>query len=225
MNQIKKVHDILLEEYGEQGWWPKTRKGERIPGYDKRNKHKRPSKKERLEITLGAILTQNTSWKNVEKTIEKLHEKGLVNAGKLKELPEKELAELIRSSGYFNQKARKIKEFLKYEGKVTREGLLSIWGIGPETADSILLYAYHRPYFVVDAYTKRVFSRMGLCPDGMEYEEIQEIFHSKLERDPALFNEYHALIVEHAKRHCRKNPECEGCPVERICRNRNAVFK
>ncbi len=215
MNQIKKVHDILLEEYGEQGWWPKT--GKSASGYDKRNKRRTPSKKERLEITLGAILTQNTSWKNVEKTIEKLHAKGLVDAGKLKELPEKELAELIRSSGYFNQKAKKIKEFLKYEGELTREGLLSIWGIGPETADSILLYAYSRPYFVVDAYTKRLLGRMGLCRKGMGYEEIQEIFHSCLERDPALFNEYHALIVEHAKRHCRKKPDCEGCPVERIC--------
>ena len=215
MNQIKKVHDILLEEYGEQGWWPKT--GKSASGYDKRNKRRIPTKKERLEITLGAILTQNTSWKNVEKTIEKLHAKGLVDAGKLKELPEKELAELIRSSGYFNQKARKIKEFLKYEGKVTREGLLSIWGIGPETADSILLYAYSRPYFVVDAYTKRAFSRIGLCGKDSGYEEIQEMFHSCLERDAALFNEYHALIVEHAKRHCRKKPDCEGCPVERIC--------
>ena len=217
MNEIKKIHDILLEEYGEQGWWPKTRKGESGPGYDNKNKHTIPGKKESLEISLGAILTQNTTWKNVEKTIEKLHEKGLVDAGKLKKIPEKELAELIRSSGYFNQKARKIKEFLGYKGEMTREGLLSIWGIGPETADSILLYAHGKPYFVVDAYTKRIFSRIGLCRKEAGYEEIQEIFHSCLENEPALFNEYHALIVEHAKRHCRKKPDCDGCPLGRIC--------
>jgi len=218
MDEIREIYHTLLEAYGEQGWWPKTPKGRKKPEYDKGNKHRTHSEKERFEIALGAILTQNTSWKNVEKTIGELHEKGLVDATKLKKLPEKKLAELIKSSGYFNQKARKIKEFLKYNGEMTREGLLSIWGIGPETADSILLYAHGKPHFVVDAYTKRIFSRLGLCGKEDGYEQVQEIFHSSLPKDPALYNEYHALIVELAKRHCRKTPECPGCRLETHCK-------
>ncbi len=221
MDEIKETYQKLLEAYGEQGWWPKTPKGRKKPEYDKGNKHRQHSEEEKFEIALGAILTQNTSWKNVEKTIGKLHEKGLVDAERLKKLPEKKLAELIKSSGYFNQKARKIKEFLRYEGEITREGLLSIWGIGPETADSILLYAYGKPYFVVDAYTKRIFARTGLCKADDKYEDIQKMFHENLPKDAALFNEYHALIVELAKAHCKKTPECNGCPVERICRKKD----
>jgi len=216
-NEMEEIYQTLLEAYGEQGWWPKTPKGRKKPEYDKRNKHRAHSEEERFEIALGAILTQNTSWKNVERTIEGLHERGLVDAAKLKRLPEKKLAELIKPSGYFNQKARKIKEFLRYKGEITREGLLSVWGIGPETADSILLYAHGKPYFVVDAYTKRVFGRLGLCSKDASYEEIQKIFHSSLPKDPALYNEYHALIVELAKAHCKKTPECPGCPLEPAC--------
>lgn len=215
---MEEIYKKLLEAYGAQGWWPKTPFGKKKPEYDKGNKHKAHSEKEKFEIALGAILTQNTSWKNVEKTIEGLHEKGLVDAAKLKKLPEKKLAQLIKSSGYFNQKARKIKEFLGYKGEMTREGLLSIWGIGPETADSILLYAYGQPYFVVDAYTKRIFSRLGLCGKKDGYEQVQGIFHDSLPKDPALYNEYHALIVELAKKHCKKTPECQGCPLEKNCK-------
>ena len=143
----------------------------------------------------------------------------MLNKEKLRNIDEKKLALLIRPSGYNNQKARKIKEFLKFNKEITKENLLSIWGIGNETADSILLYVYNQSYFVIDSYTKRIFSRIGLCNEDVSYEDLQKSFHKNLEKDSKLFNEYHALIVEHAKRFCKKTPECSSCPLKKLCNN------
>lgn len=192
-----KIYNLLFESFGPQGWWP-------VKG-----------KNPRFEIILGAILTQNTSWNNVESVLDNLREKGLIEEEALREKPEKELAELIRPSGYFNQKARKIKAFLDFRGEISRENLLGIWGIGPETADSILLYAYNKPYFVIDAYTKRIFERLGL--GEMDYKGLQDFFHKNLPRDIKIYKEFHALIVKLGKEFCRKKPLCEPCPLSRTC--------
>jgi endonuclease-3 related protein len=210
MNNIGKVFNILLKEFGPQGWWPVNGKYNGGPKTDS----------ERFEVCIGAILTQGTSWKNVEKAIESLKQNNALNQKAILAMPVSKLAKLIKSSGYHNQKAKKLKEFVKFDGGLTRENLLSVWGIGPETADSILLYAYSKPYFVVDAYTKRIFSRLGLCKDDCKYEELQELFYGNLPKNAKLFNEYHALIVELAKRNCMKNPECKGCALRKICQKR-----
>lgn len=217
MNKIKRVHDILYKEYGPQGWWPLTERYRFIPEH----KGKKPdTEKRKFEIILGAILTQNTAWKNVEKAITELNKRRLLDKDKLKSLPVKKLGELIKPSGYFNQKAKKIKKiiaFLESGKKINRQSLLSIWGIGPETADSILLYAYEKPFFVIDAYTRRIFSRLGLVKENLSYAEIQKRFHESLPKDVKLFKEYHALLVEHAKRYCRTKPLCESCVLRREC--------
>lgn len=210
MNKIKLIHDILLEKFGSQGWWPVNGKYSGGPKTDS----------ERFEVCIGAILTQGTSWKNVEKAIFSLKQNNALNKKAILAMPVSKLAKLIKSSGYHNQKAKKLKEFVKFNGGLTRENLLSIWGIGPETADSILLYAYNKPYFVVDAYTKRIFSRLVLCKEDCKYEELQELFYGNLAKNAKLFNEYHALIVELAKQNCMKNPECSGCPLAGICKKR-----
>jgi endonuclease-3 related protein len=206
--RIKGFYNALLEHYGPQGWWPANTE---------------------LECILGTILTQNTSWKNVEKAIENLKRENLISIEKLALIPISSLAELIRPSGYFNQKAIKIKNFVNfvmqnYDGNLQkmleedtqklREKLLSIKGIGPETADSILLYAGKKPIFVVDTYTYRILLRHGLIPEETSYGEIQELFMDFLPEDTQLFNEYHALLVKLGKEHCGKKPICEGCPLE-----------
>jgi len=206
--RINAFYNSLHDHYGPQLWWPAD---------------------SQLECILGTILTQNTAWKNVEKVFKKLKSNNLISIEKLDSLPTKKLAALIRSSGYFNQKARKIKNFINflkrnYDGNLEkmlnedasalREKLLSIRGIGPETADSILLYAAKKPVFVVDAYTYRILSRHGLIPEQTSYNEIQELFMDTLPRDTQIYNEYHALIVRVGKEHCKKNPICEGCPLE-----------
>jgi len=210
-NKIIAIYETLLKEYGSQGWWPISGK------YATKIKL---SEEEKFEICLGAILTQNTSWKNVEKALENLRKNNLLNKDELKNIKTQKLAELIKSSGYNNQKARKIKEFIKFldsKQEITKENLLKIWGVGNETADSILLYVYNKPYFVIDAYTKRVISRIGICDENLKYEKLQELFHKNLDNDYKIFNEYHALIVEHAKRYCKKKPECKDCPVKNEC--------
>lgn len=206
--RIKGLYNALYKRYGSQGWWPAETE---------------------LECILGAILTQNTAWKNVEIALSNLKKEGLISIEKLTLIPAPSLAEFIRPSGYFNQKAVKIKNFIHFliqnyngnlqkmfeeDAKTLREKLLSIKGIGPETADSILLYAGKKPIFVVDAYTYRVLSRHGLLPDETTYQEIQELLTESLPEDTQLFNEYHALLVKLGKEHCRKNPVCEGCPLE-----------
>ena len=216
---MNKVYNKLLKKYGKQGWWPlfnkKTSKFEyssKIPKNDY----------ERLEICLGAILTQGTNWKNVEKSLLVLIKNDLINIDKLDKINEKGLALLIKSSGYYNQKAKKLKALAEFYLKnrtiiPKRKDLLSVWGIGKETADSILLYVYKEQIFVIDSYTKRIFSRLGLCNENISYDELQSLFHNNLNKDYKIFNEYHALLVEHAKRYCKKIPECLKCPLNKIC--------
>jgi endonuclease III related protein len=217
--EIKAAYRLLLEEYGEQGWWPINKVYS--PSFKKRKR----TPPEQFEIAVGAILTQNTSWGNVEKALENLREAGALGQEGMGRLTPKELGTLIRPAGYFNIKAKKLREYLKYSGQITREGLLGVWGLGPETVDSILLYAYGKPVFVVDAYTKRILSRMGLCGKKAEYPEIQEMFHAELGKDAGIFNECHALIVRHAKEHCRVKPLCEGCPLEKLCKKNGSAGK
>lgn len=228
MNKLNYIYHILLKEYGPQGWWPLTEKYKFIPEH----KGKRPDTEQRkFEIILGAILTQNTSWKNVEKAIINLNKAKLLNKNKIKALREQKLANLIKPSGYYNQKAKKIRamiNFLDSKKPISRNNLLSVWGIGPETADSILLYAYEEPFFVVDAYTKRLFARLGLANNKISYDELQAIFHKALPRDAELFKEYHALIVEHGKNYCKKKPLCKKCVIKSYCayaKNRKSFIK
>jgi len=221
-SMLKKVFDALLRAYKHQGWWPLITMANQ-PGFDERGYHPKSytfpkTPEQALEVCIGAILTQNTSWRNVEAVVKNLAQRGLLNRDKLLALPLPKLGELIRQSGYYNQKAKKIKAFLNYNGPTTREGLLSVWGVGPETVDSMLLYAYHKPVFVVDAYTKRILSRLGIVNRDAKYNQIQDLFHESLPREEWLYNEYHALLVEHAKQHCKKKPECNGCPLLKLCR-------
>lgn len=217
MNKIRKIYDLLYKNYGPQGWWPLTERYKFIPMH----KGKKPDTQQRkFEIIIGAILTQNTAWKNVEKALVELNKRKLLDVNKLKSLPAKKLGEIIKPSGYYNQKAKKIKaiiKFLESRKKINRENLLTIWGVGPETADSVLLYAYKKPFFVIDAYTKRIFIRVGLVNKNISYDELQEAFHESLPKDIELFKEYHALLVEHAKRYCRTKPLCETCILRKEC--------
>jgi endonuclease-3 related protein len=203
---LVEIYEALYAHYGPQHWWP----GE-TP----------------FEVMVGAILTQNTNWQNVEKAIVNLKGAGVLSARAIHDMPEPELAELIRPSGYFNIKARRLKAFIDYfitryggsikrmkavDCGVLREEVLAVNGIGPETADSILLYALGCPTFVVDAYTKRVFSRHGFFPDTADYHEVQKYFTDRLPKDVQLYNEYHALIVRLAKDRClKKAGKCELC--------------
>lgn len=206
--RLLKIYKLLYKRFGPQHWWP----GET-----------------RLEIIIGAILTQNTAWGNVEKAIANLKRGGVLEVKKLSRISEPRLARLIRPSGYYNIKARRIKNFLRflnsaYDGSLhamfntemhrLRNELIGVKGIGPETADSILLYAGKRPAFVVDAYTKRIFSRHGFVNGDASYEDVQKIFKMNLPSDVRLFNEFHALIVKLGKDLCTsKNPSCDECPI------------
>ena len=191
--------------YGNQNWWP-------AETFD--------------EIIIGAILTQNTNWTNVEKAIFNLKSQDLCSLDKISCMDAGALGELIRPSGYFNQKAKRLIgvareldcEVIKNnELWDARKILLAINGIGPETADSILLYAFEKPIFVIDAYTIRVFSRLGLVFAKNSYDAYQEYFMNNLEHDVRLFNEYHALIVRHCKVSCMKKPSCDGCCLRGMC--------
>ncbi|EAQ77131.1 endonuclease III domain-containing protein [Blastopirellula marina] len=201
------VYDRLLAHYGHQSWWPGDSP---------------------LEIMVGAVLTQNTSWKNVEKAIVNLKEEGLLDPFKLHETPVEELAEIIRPAGYYRLKAKRLQNLMRYVVDVhsgdleamfacsvdsLREDLLALNGIGPETADAILLYAGNLPTFVVDTYTSRVLKRHGWIEQEADYHQIQDQFVSQLPEDVALFNEYHALLVRVGNGHCRKTPKCETCPL------------
>ncbi len=207
---LLQIYQRLYRTFGPQYWWP----GE-TP----------------FEIAVGAILTQNTNWGNVEKAIGNLTRENVLSAKKIHEMEAERLASLIKPAGYFNIKAKRLKSFIDflmndYHGSMRRmknddmnslrENLLSINGIGPETADSILLYALEKPVFVIDAYTKRVLSRHGIMEHEKPYEKFQELFHSSLKKDVKLFNEYHALFVRLGKTYCRTKPICDGCPLEGI---------
>jgi len=207
---LAEIYQLLFEYFGPQHWWPGD---------------------SQFEIIVGAILTQNTSWTNVEKAIENLKSCGLLTPQKLQSLDISRLAELIRPAGYFNIKAKRLKSFLdwlfeNYDGLLEnlettatdslRSELLGIKGIGPETADSILLYAFERQIFVVDAYTSRVAVRHGLIEPGCDYEQLRCLFQFNLPPDVALFNEYHALFVRIGKEFCRPRAKCAGCPLEKL---------
>ena len=178
---------------------------------------------------VGAVLTQNTNWKNVEKAIENLKRGEFLSLDRLRSLTVTELSQKIRSAGYYNVKAQRLKNLIsfivnEYEGDLSllfgqetqhlRQGLLSVKGIGPETADSILLYAARHPVFVIDAYTHRILSRHGMTVEHASYDELQELFMDHLPEDPVLFNEFHALIVRAGKECCRRKPLCNCCPLE-----------
>ena len=201
------TYRILDDHFGNLHWWPGDSP---------------------LEVIVGAILTQNTAWKNVEKAISALKRHDLLSAVALMEIPERELAGLIRPSGYYNIKAGRLKAFFiflrdQFSGSLEqmfaedvsmlRQKLLGIKGIGAETADSILLYAGGKPVFVVDAYTRRILSRHGIVATRSSYGEIQRLFMDRLPADAALFNQYHALIVYTGKNYCRKQPRCQECPL------------
>lgn len=202
----------LLDAYGPQGWWPllghdgvnPTKTGS-ISGYHPGDYAFPRNEAERFEICAGAILTQNTAWPNVEKALRALQEAAALAAGAILDLPEAELAALVRPSGYHNTKARKLKAFAAFHqdlrGRVPeRDELLAVWGVGPETADSIRLYAYGQPEMVVDAYTRRIFDHLGWVPAAATYGTLKQYCAAQLPRDTVTCQEFHALIVEHAKR-------------------------
>ncbi len=213
-----RLYQLLRTAYGPQGWWPVLRRGTMT--YDPAFTSRPRTPKEQFEIAVGAILTQNTAWTNVDKALRSLAERGLLDPAALARVPLPRLARAIRSSGYHTQKAKKLRIlscFVRSGKPWTRASLLSLWGIGPETADSILLYARREPLFVVDAYTRRVLSRLGLAAGNEPYEELQARFHAALPPDPALFNEFHALLVKLGKELCQPVPRCPSCPLRPRC--------
>ncbi|MCD6094256.1 MAG: endonuclease III domain-containing protein [Candidatus Omnitrophica bacterium] len=211
MVKIQTIYQRLYKAFGPQNWWP----GEGP-----------------FEIIVGAILTQNTAWTNVEKAIRNLKEQGLLSARGLRDVPLEDLAKAIRPAGYFNEKAKKLKAFIdflfinyggsvkrmfKKETQLLRQELLEIKGIGQETADSILLYAGNRAVFVVDAYTRRILSRLQLISEKADYQKIQQLFMQNLPLDAQLFNEFHALFVRLGKDICKKTkPDCGRCPLKKV---------
>lgn len=208
--QLMTLYERMLRHFGPQHWWP----GESP-----------------LEIMIGAVLTQNTNWSNVERAVKNLRRENLINIEKLVKIDQSALAELIRPAGYFNIKAKRLRSLIdfvwrEYEGDLDRffnlpidqlrENLLSVNGVGRETADDIVLYAAGKPTFVVDAYTYRIMVRHRLIAEDDDYEAIKEMFETHLPTDVALFNEYHALLVATGKNFCRKLARCEGCPLETL---------
>jgi endonuclease-3 related protein len=200
-------YELLLARFGPQHWWP----GDTA-----------------TEIAVGAILTQNTNWKNVEKALENLIRADTLTFPALRNIRAGKLAQLIRPAGYYNVKARRLKNFVSWlydthDGEldrlrslplsIARAQLLSVNGIGPETADSILLYALDRPTFVIDAYTMRIFRRHRLIDNSARYDDVKGMIERLVPNDARLFNEYHALIVRLAKEHCRPSARCENCPL------------
>lgn len=212
---LYKIYKKLLKHFGPQGWWP-------IAGvYNPSKKHF--SEKEKFEIMVGAILTQNTAWSNVEKALSNLRSANLLNIKKISKINLRKLQTLIKPSGFYKQKAVRLKNFVKSISStelienMSRKEWLKINGVGPETADSILLYALGKPYFVVDAYTKRMTNRLRIF-NSEKYEEIREFFEKNVPRSVEIYKEYHALIVAFAKKFCKKNPECKNCPILSYCK-------
>lgn len=211
---LKKIYNRLYKSYGPRNWWP----GE-TP----------------FEVAVGAILTQNTAWLNVEKAILNLKKENLLTPKRLNKVNTLKLSRLIKPAGYFNVKAKRLKGLLNFlfreyggnlrpmkkEGvKTLRRKLLNVNGIGPETCDSILLYALEKPIFVIDAYTRRIFSRCGIIDENIQYEKLQSIFMENLPRDTRLYNEYHALIVQLGKDICKKRPNCNLCAINKLCKKK-----
>ena len=212
--RLARVYDKLLATHGPQHWWPGDSP---------------------FEIMVGAVLTQNTAWTNVERAIANLVAHRALTPARIVEVEERELADWLRPSGYFNIKARRLRNFCRWyldageypalvhwETPTLRTALLAVNGIGPETADDILLYAFERPVFVIDAYTRRLFTRLGLIAGDETYEALRHAFERALDPDVALFNEYHALIVAQAKDLCRPRPNCGRCSLARACPGKSA---
>ncbi|MBC6309068.1 endonuclease [Listeria sp. FSL L7-1582] len=205
--EVRVVYQKLLDRMGYQNWWPAETD---------------------FEMMMGAILVQNTNWKNVESAFANLD--GLLEPALMRDMPVEELAQRIRPSGYFNQKAIKIKAFLvwfeQYDFDITevkalpfsrlRMELLAVHGIGPETADCMLAYAFDKPILVIDAYTRRVFGRLGYVVPK-KYDAFREMLERDLPNELLVLQEFHALLVMHCKFHCLKTPRCEGCPLENEC--------
>lgn len=216
-DKLRRMYDLLYKAYGPQHWWP----GDTA-----------------FEVAVGAVLTQNTSWTNVEKAVANLKKEGVLSPRRLYSLPHARLASLIKPSGYYNIKTQRLKAFLgfmlnHYKGSMrkmacadmheVRRQLLHVNGIGPETADSIILYALNKPVFVVDAYTKRVLGRHGLIVHDADYHDVQRLFMDNLPMDTAMFNEFHALFVKIGKERCKKSrPLCESCPLRRLLPEKEA---
>ncbi|MFV1993196.1 MAG: endonuclease III domain-containing protein [Acidiferrobacterales bacterium] len=203
------VYKSLLEFHGKRNWWPGD---------------------SRFEIMVGAILTQNTAWRNVEKAIDNLKQANALSPEALMSLHHRRLASLLRPSGYYNVKTKRVRAFCqwllqnngadsleKWQTAKLRKALLSVHGIGPETADDILLYAFNRKVFVVDAYTRRIFSRLGVLTGDETYEDIRAMFEKVLKSSVGLFNEYHALIVIHGATICKSRPDCKNCILSKQC--------
>jgi endonuclease III related protein len=205
---LRELYEKLWDHFGPQGWWP----GE-TP----------------FEVALGAILTQNTNWGNVARVIAALKGEGRLTPGALQALPQAELAQLLRPAGYFNIKAARLKNFLTFLAthyqnsmarmaadrlEALRPALLGVKGIGPETADSILLYALNKPTFVVDAYTFRILNRHQLIAEACSYDELRQLFMDYLPAEVPLYQEYHALLVKLGKELCRPQPRCPSCPLQ-----------
>lgn len=213
--RIAQVYARLLAANGKQHWWP----GDTA-----------------FEIMVGAVLTQNTAWTNVERAIANLKEAGVLSPQAVVEAHPRRLAGWLKPSGYFNVKARRLRAMCRWligRGGIRkiarlptqdlRKALLAVHGIGPETADDILLYAFHRPVFVIDAYTRRIFQRLGVIDGNEDYETLRRVFETTLDSDAQLFNEYHALIVVHGKDICRKRPLCENCCLAERCPSSNSL--
>ena len=222
------IYEVLLDTFGQQHWWPIDRKY-----------HQRQHSDPRFEIIIGAILTQNTAWTNVEKALENLKKQHTFTIHTMTQVDEKDLKTMIQPSGFFNQKAQRLKLFAshlekKYDGDLQmfflrdtseiRHELLSLSGIGPETADSILLYAGNHPVFVVDAYTRRICCRFPFHVGSGSYDDIQQFFERQLsstipeKEQISTYKEFHALLVKLAKQYCwKKKPSCSTCPLNRLC--------
>lgn len=211
--QLNKIYDLLYERFGPQNWWPSETQ---------------------FEIIVGAVLTQNTNWANVEKAVTNLKTANALTPEVLHRMSTEEIAPLIKPAGYFNIKAKRLKNLLdwlfdNYQGRlenleqintsILREELLSVKGIGPETADSILLYAFERPVFVVDAYTARIMARHGLIEPPFDYEQLQQLFAYNLAEDAQMFNEFHALLVRVGKEFCKPKARCSDCPLNILPHN------
>jgi endonuclease III related protein len=208
---LQEVYQRLLDAFGPQNWWPGDT---------------------HFEMMVGAILVQNTNWQNVKRAINNLREADLLDPHALNDVPDEELEELIRPAGYYRIKARRLRSLIRffverYGGSIEamfrtpldqlRRELLGVHGVGPETADSILLYAGSLPTFVVDAYTHRILSRHAWIDLESDYHQIQEYFHDHLPADAAMFNEYHALLVNLGKHYCKKSkPLCKTCPLKEL---------
>lgn len=203
------VYDCLFQHYGPRAWWPAETA---------------------FEVMVGAILTQNTSWTNVERALVRLRDVVPLEPGAIAGLSPERLGEALRPAGYFNVKTKRLQTFCRWlvaqggeepltkrDTHTLRHELLAVHGIGPETADDILLYAFGRPVFVVDAYTRRLFARLGLIQGDEPYEELRARFEQVLAKEAGLYNEYHALIVEHAKTVCRPRPLCSACVLKDRC--------